>query len=94
VEFRSTQIVVRLLVTIGFNGFRFIVGIEDHIGKSTNITIIAPPSGSEDRIEAMGTFARWRLALESGFEAGSHARQRRYYGHICLLMFAIICNGL
>jgi hypothetical protein len=46
----SVQVVVRLLVAIGFDGFRLIVGIEDHIRKSTIITIITPPSGSEHRV--------------------------------------------
>jgi hypothetical protein len=77
VQLRSVQVVVRLLVAVRFDGFRLIVRIEDHIRKSTIITIFAPPSRSKHRVEAMGTFARWRFALESGFEPGSRARQRR-----------------
>jgi hypothetical protein len=73
----STQIVVGLLVALGLDGFGLIVGIEDHIGEITNIAIITPPPGSEYRVEAMGTFARWRLAFESGFEPRSGARQSR-----------------
>jgi hypothetical protein len=73
----SAQIVVGLLVAFGFDGFRLIVGIEDHIGKSTNITIFAPPPGSKHRVEAMGAFAGWRLAFESGLESRSRASQRR-----------------
>jgi hypothetical protein len=56
-EFSSTQIVVGLLVAIGFDGFGLIVGIENHIRKSTNITIIAPPPWSENRVQAMGACA-------------------------------------
>jgi hypothetical protein len=73
----STEVVVGLLVAVGFDGFGFIVGIEDHVRKSTDITIFAPPPGSEYWVEAMGTFARWRLAFESGFEPRSGASQRR-----------------
>jgi hypothetical protein len=76
-EFSSTQIVIGLLVAVGFDGLGLVIGIEDHIGKSTDITIIAPPSGSEHRIKAIGTLARWRFAFESGFEPGSRTRQRR-----------------
>jgi hypothetical protein len=53
----STYVVVGFLVALGFDGFGLIVGIEDHIGKSTDITIFAPPPGSEHRVEAMGTLA-------------------------------------
>jgi hypothetical protein len=77
VEFRSTQIVVGLLIAVGFDGLRLIVRIEDHVGKSTRITIIAPPPGSEDGIKAIGALARWRLAFQSGLKAGSHARERK-----------------
>ena len=90
----SAEVIVGLLVPVGLDGFRLVVGLEDHIGKSTTITIIAPPAGSEYGIKAMRAFARWRFAFKSGFKTGSHARQRRDYGHMCLLMFAIICNGL
>ena len=90
----SVEVIVGLLVPVGLDGFRLVVGLEDHIRKSTTITIIAPPAGSEYGIKAMRAFARWRFAFKSGFETGSHARQRRDYGHMCLLMFAIICNGL
>ena len=71
----STQIVIGLLVAVGFEGLGLVIGIEDHIGKSTDITIIAPPSGSEHRIKAIGTLARWRFAFESGFEPRPHTRQ-------------------
>jgi hypothetical protein len=68
------EVVVGLLVSIGFEGFRLVVGLEDHIGERTTITIIAPPTGSEYGIKAMWAFARWRFAFESGFEPGPHAR--------------------
>jgi hypothetical protein len=53
----STQVVVGLLVAFGFDGFRLIIGIEDHVGKSTYIAIFTPPPRSEHRVEAMGTIA-------------------------------------
>jgi len=56
-ELRSTQIVVGLLVAVGFDRFGLIVGIENHFGKSTYITIFAPPPGSEHRVETMWAFA-------------------------------------
>jgi hypothetical protein len=73
----STEVVVGLLVAFGLDGFGLIVGIEDHVGKSTDITIFAPPPGPEHRVEAVGAFARWRLAFESGFEPSPRASQRR-----------------
>jgi hypothetical protein len=69
-EFSSTQIVVGLLVAVGFDGLGLMIGIENHIGESRNIAIITPPPGSEHRLQAMGALARRRLAFESGFEAG------------------------
>jgi len=52
----SAEVVVGLLVPIGFDGFRLVVGLEGHIGKSTTITIVAPPAGSEYGIKAIGAF--------------------------------------
>jgi hypothetical protein len=46
----STQVVVGLFVAFGFDGFGLIIGIEDHFGKSTDITVFAPPSGSKHRV--------------------------------------------
>ena len=73
----STQIVVGLLVALGLDGFGLIVGIEDHVGKSTDITIFTPPPGTKHRIQAMRALARWRFAFESRFESSSRASQRR-----------------
>jgi hypothetical protein len=73
----STQIVVGLLVALGLDGFGLIVGIEDHVGKSTDITIFTPPPGTKHWIQAMRALARWRFALKSDLKPRSHASQRR-----------------
>jgi hypothetical protein len=73
----STQIVVGLLVALGLDGFGLIVGIENHVGKGTDITIFAPPSRAEHWVEAMRALARWRFAFESHLKPRSHASQRR-----------------
>jgi hypothetical protein len=49
-EAYSVQIVIGLLVTVGFDGFRLIIGIENHIGKRTDITIFTPPPRPEHRL--------------------------------------------
>ena len=73
----STQVVVGLFVPFGFDGFGLIIGIEDHVGKSTGITVFAPPSGPKHRLQAMGALARWRFAFESSLETSPRASQRR-----------------
>jgi hypothetical protein len=72
----STVVVVALLVVVRFEWLWLIIGIQDHAGKSTNVAIVAPPSGSEHRVVAVRTLARWRLAFKGGFEAGSHNREK------------------
>jgi hypothetical protein len=67
-KLRLAKVVVWLLVAVRFAGFGLIVGIEDHTGKSTGITIFTPPAWSEHRSKAVGASAGWRLARESGFE--------------------------
>ena len=71
----SVEIIVGLLVPVGLDGVGLVIGLEDHIRKSTTITIITPPTGSEYGIKAMRAFAGWRFAFKSSFEPGSHARQ-------------------
>jgi hypothetical protein len=73
----SVEVVVGLLIALGLDGLGLMIGIEDHLGKSTKVAIIAPPPGSEHRFEAIGTFARWRFAFERRFEPRSRASQRR-----------------
>ena len=91
----SAQVVVRLLVAVGFDRFRLIVGIEDHIGKSTYITIIAPPPGSKHRVQAMRAFARWRLRLRERLRTEvSCTPEKMICSIVCLSTFAIICNDL
>jgi hypothetical protein len=76
-ESNSTEIVVGLLVTLGLDGFGLIIGIENHVGKGTDITIFAPPSGTEHRVEAIRALARCGFAFESDLKPRSHASQRR-----------------
>jgi hypothetical protein len=74
-ELGSAQIVVGLLIAVRFDGLGLIIGIENHIGVRTDITIIAPPARSEHRLLAMGAIARRRFAVESGFKPRPHASQ-------------------
>jgi hypothetical protein len=77
----STVVVVGLLVVVRLEWLRLVIGIQDHAGKSTSVAIVAPPSGSEHRVVAVGTLARWRLAFKGGFEARSRTVKRRWQKH-------------
>jgi hypothetical protein len=74
-ELGSAQIVVGFLIAVRFDGLGLIIGIENHIGICTDITIIAPPARSEHRRLAMGAIARRRFTVESGFKPRPHASQ-------------------
>jgi len=76
-ELGSAQIVVGFLIAVRFDGLGLIIGIKNHIGINTDITIIAPPARSEHRLLAMGAIARRRFAVESGFKPRPHASQGR-----------------
>jgi len=80
------EIVVGLFVTLAFDGFRLMVGIEDHSGKSTIIAFFTPPTGSEHRVEAVGTLARRRFAFEGSLDPRYGATQRRECVHMSLLI--------
>jgi hypothetical protein len=56
-ELGSAQIVVGLLIAVGFDGLGLVVGIENHIRESTNITIITPPARSKHRFHTVGAIA-------------------------------------
>ena len=80
------EIVVGFFVALAFDGFGLMVGVEDHSGESTIIALFTPPPGSEHRIEAVGTLARRRFALESSLKPGYGATQRRKCVHMSLLI--------
>ena len=80
------------LVVVGLDRFGLVIGIEDHPGENTNVAVVTPPSGSEHRMPAVRTSARWRLTFESGFEAWDRAIERRWQNHDKMaLRRAIVC---
>jgi hypothetical protein len=85
-KFGLAEVVVGLFVALAFDGFGLMVGVENHSGKSTIIAAFTPPPGSEHRVEAVRTLARWRLAFESGLEPRYGAAQRRKCVHVALLI--------